>query len=203
MVAERRGELPIELKSALENYAISFLRQGRQEWDEPHSRAVVHYAGEIAKAEGLDSLVLVSAAWLHDIDYYRMLKEGESEQYEEVMDRKKAHMVNGARMAEDFLNRPEIQPFYTPEQRERVVHLVSVHDKIEELREIDEIALMEADTLGAIDVARVKPTFDKVNVRKYIENDLTLRRYGRFLTTTGVNLFNQLFPKFEAYFKRT
>ena len=201
MSPETTAELPADLKSALESYALGFLRQGRQEWDEPHTRAVVYYAEEIARKEGLDTLVLVSAAWLHDIGYFGMFKEGESEQYEQVMDRKKAHMEVGAKMAEDFLKRPEIQSFYTPEQRDRVVHLVSVHDKIEELREIDEIALMEADTLGAIDTERVKPTFDKENARKYIENDLTLRRYGRFLTITGVNLFNQLFPKFEAYFK--
>jgi putative nucleotidyltransferase with HDIG domain len=201
MTLERTAEPPVDLRLALENYALGFLRQGR-EWDEPHTRAVVHYAGEIAKAEGLDILVLVSAAWLHDIGYYRMFEEGESRQYEQVMDRKKTHMVNGAKMAADFLNRSEIQPFYTPEQRERVVHLVSVHDNIEELREIDEIAFMEADTLGAIDTERVKPTFDKENAWKYVENDLMLRRYPRFLTKTGVALFNQIFSKFEAYFNR-
>jgi len=203
MTPETTAELPVGLESALENYALGFLRQGRKEWDEPHSRAVVYYAGEIAKAEGLDSLVLVTAAWLHDIGYYGMFKQGESEQYDNVMDRKKAHMVNGARLAADFLRRPEIQIFYTPEQMEYIVYLVSVHDKIEELQDLEEIALMEADTLGAIDIDRVKPTFDKENAEKYINNDLTLRRFPRFLTVTGIKLFNQLFPKFEAYFKQS
>ena len=201
MTPERTAELPVGLESALENYALGFLRQGRQEWDEPHTRAVVYYAKEIAKAEGLNALVLISAAWLHDIGYYGMFEQDESRRYDSVMDRKTAHMVNGARLAEEFLSKPEIKPFYTPEQIEMIVHLVAVHDNIEELWGLEDIALMEADTLGAIDVARVKPTFDKENARKYINNDLTLRRYSRFLTTTGVNLFNQLFPKFEAYFK--
>lgn len=201
MSPERTTELPVELTQALENYALSFLRQGRREWDEPHTRAVVYYAELIAKKEGLDILVLVSAAWLHDIGYFGLFKPGESEKYEEVMDRKKAHMVEGAKMAAEFLNRPEIQGFYTPQQRERIVHLVRIHDKLEAQREVDEFALMEADTLGAIDITRVKPTFDKEDARKYIVKDLTLRRYGKFVTMTGVNLFNELLPKFEAYFK--
>lgn len=201
MTSERTTELPFGLKSALESYALGFLRQGRQEWDEPHSRAVVYYAAEIAKAEGLDSLVLVSAAWLHDIGYFGLFREGESEKYDQVMDRKTAHMFEGARLAVEFLKRPEIQSFYTLEQIDRIVHLVLVHDKIEELGEIDEIALMEADTLGAIDVERVKPTFDKENAEKYINNDLTLRRLPRFQTSTGIKFFSRLFPKFEVYFK--
>jgi len=117
------------------------------------------------------------------------------------MDRKTAHMFEGARLAVEFLKRPEIQPFYTLEQIDRIVHLVLVHDKIEELQDLEEIALMEADTLGAIDIDRVKPTFDKENAEKYINNDLTLRRFPRFLTGTGIKFFNQLSPKFEAYFK--
>ena len=80
MSAERVSEIPQDLETALENYALGFLRRGRQDWDEPHTRAVVYYAGEIAKAEGLDSLVLVSAAWLHDIGYYGMFKQDESKQ---------------------------------------------------------------------------------------------------------------------------
>lgn len=80
MSAERVSEIPQDLETALENYALGFLRQGRQEWDEPHTRAVVYYAGEIAKAEGLDALVLVTAAWLHDIGYYGMFKQDESKQ---------------------------------------------------------------------------------------------------------------------------
>lgn len=201
MIAEREKEIPQDLRTTLENYALGFLRQGRKDWDEPHTRAVVYYAELIARKEGLDVLVLVSAAWLHDIGYYGQFKPGESEQFGEVMDRKKAHMVEGAKMAEDFLKRPEIQPFYTQEQRDRVVHLVSVHDKIEELREIDEIALMEADTLGAIDIERVKPTFNKEDGRKYIAYELTIRRFGALLTKTGVELYYKLFPKFDAYFK--
>src|SRR3990167_7642145 len=121
MAPERNLEIPQSLESALESYALGFLRQGRKEWDEPHTRAVVYYAGEIAKAEGLDALVLVTAAWLHDIGYYGMFKQDESRQYDTVMDRKTAHMVNGARLAEEFLKRPDIQPFYTPGQIEMII----------------------------------------------------------------------------------
>lgn len=192
--------LPSELQVDLEEYALGYLRQGRKDWDEPHTRAVVYHAYQIAQKEGLDPLVLVTTAWLHDIGYHALFEAGQSNKYEEVMDRKKAHMVNGAKLAAAFLQRPEIQPHYTPEQVERIVHLVSIHDEIESLTDKDEIAFMEADTLGAIDISRVTPTFDKESARKYIGKDLMLRRFPRFLTRTGISTFARLLPPFEAFF---
>jgi len=192
---------PVILMNLLESYANKFLSKGR-EWDVPHTKAVVHYAGRIAESEGLDVLVLVTTAWLHDTGYYALFEGDQSRQYEAVMDRKTAHMLNGARLAREFLEQPHIKDFYIEEQIERIVHLVSIHDKVEELSTKEEIAFMEADTLGAIDVSRVTPTFDRVNAAKYTNNDLLGRRFPKFKTSTGIGLFQELLPKFIAYFDK-
>lgn len=165
-----------ELEEAVESFALQFLSKGREGWDEPHTRAVVYYATKIAEANGLDVSVLKTAAWLHDVGYYALFEDSSSKNYDSVMDKKAAHMVNGARLAEEFLSKPEVKDFYTEAQKARVIHLVGVHDKIEELKDDDEIALMEADTLGAIDISKVATTFNKESAMKYIEKDLMGRR---------------------------
>lgn len=197
MVQER--DLPEVLVDQLENYATGFLSKGREEWDIPHTKAVVHHIEQIANAEGLDVLVLITTGWLHDIGYYALFEDEESKQYGHIMDKKAMHMINGARLAEDFFKLPSVKDFYTQEQMKRVIHLVSVHDKIEELKDPDEIAFMEADTLGAIDVSKVTPTFNKQDAKKYIDGLLSRRR-PRFQTATGINAFNELFPNFLAHF---
>lgn len=195
-----RNSFPQELEREIENFALQFLRKGRVEWDEPHTRAVVYYAGEIAKSEGLDGLVLMTTAWMHDIGYYALFESDDSKNYDSVMDKKAAHMVNGARLAGEFLARPEIGIHFSEEQKERIVHLVSVHDKIEDLTGDDEIALMEADTLGAIDISRVATTFNKESAMKYIEKDLMGRRYLKFKTEIGKKYFAELLGSFKAQF---
>lgn len=200
MTIENKLEIPRELEIKTEEFALGFLRQGRKEWDEPHTRAVVFYAGEIAKSEGLDVLVLKTAAQLHDIGYYGLFSGDESKNLGEVMDRKTMHMINGAKLAKEFLDKPEISGYYTEGQKEEIVHLVSVHDKIEELTTRNELALMEADTLGAIDIDRVATTFGKEDGRKYTEGELLRRRYSKFATETGIHFFNKVFPTFAKQF---
>lgn len=187
-----------DLFKQAENYAMQFLANGREEWDIPHTKAVVYYTQVIAEATDADAPVLVTAAWLHDIGYYGQFN-GDSGQLGTVMDKKAKHMIAGAQMAKNFVDRSEIQAILSQEQRDRIVHLVSIHDKLEELTDLDEIILMEADTLGAIDVSRVKPSYDLPNREKYIAGDLSQRRIPRFQTEKGKSLLTDLLPKFIAY----
>ncbi|MEK7524874.1 MAG: HD domain-containing protein [Patescibacteria group bacterium] len=113
----------------IESYALQFLKKGREDWDVPHTRAVVFYAERLAKAADLDVLVLVTTAWLHDVGYFGLFGDGDSSQLTQV---------------------------------EQIVHLVSVHDNLKELQTLEEFVFMEADTLGAIDLARVVPTFAEI-----------------------------------------
>ncbi len=200
MTIENKPIIPQELEIKIEEFALGFLRQGRKEWDEPHTRAVAFYVEEIAKSEGLDTLVLKTAAWLHDTGYIGLFDGNESKNLGQVMDRKTMHMINGAKYAKEFLDKPEISGYYTEDQKERIVHLISIHDKIEELTELDEIVLMEADTLGAIDISRVSTTFNKEDVMKYIEKELMSRRYPKFKTEMGRSLFQKLLVPFKKQF---
>lgn len=199
MTAEREV-FPQELEQKIEAYALQFLSQGRIGWDEPHTRSVVHYAGEIASQEGFDVLVFRTVGWLHDIGYFAMFDGASSDSYDDVKDKKAAHMINGARLAQEFLNREDISPFYTDDQKDKIIHLVSVHDKVRELITDEEIAFMEADTLGAIDLSRATPTFDKENGQKYIRG-LMVKRAPRFKTETGKKYFNELLGPFMQYFE--
>lgn len=182
----------------IEQYACQFLSQGRKDWDEPHTRSVVYYARKIATAEGADVLVAASAAWLHDIGYFGLFEGDSSKQHAEIKARKEQHMIRGAQMSQELFARPEMQRRVSTQQAERIVHLVKVHDEVEKLSALDEVIMMEADTLGAIDVTRVRPTFNYANAMRYMEG-LTQRRIPRFITTTGRDLAANLLPKFEAY----
>lgn len=196
--------MPLEnhIMKSVEAYADQFLSEGRKGWDMPHTRAVVHYARELAISEGQDILVLETAAWFHDIGYFGLFNENDSEQNTSMKVRKLLHMERGAQFTKDFLNKPKISTAYTSKQRERIIHLVGVHDKVTELRDLDELILMEADTLGQIDIARVTPTFDYNNAMKYIKNGLEAKRIPRFTTELGKNYLEQLLPEFLLYFTK-
>lgn len=205
MSQQNEAEEPL---AQVEQYALEFLRQGRPQWDEPHTRAVVDYAKELvqaarkelAQAAQVDELVVLTAAWLHDIGYFGLFEGPTSGGYQAVSAQKALHMEVGARLADEFLRRPDVAGFYTREQRQRVVHLVRVHDLLEQLEALDEIVLMEADTLGALDVRRVTPTFDYESGRRHLE-EVRIRRAPRFQTALGKRYLEEVLPLRVAYFE--
>ena len=185
------------LPQSLEDYAMEFLKEGREGWDVPHTRSVVEYARQIAFVEKLDVKVLEATAWLHDVGYYQLF-DGDSNSPEDIKKRKPQHMENSARVAKEFLERPENANTYTPEQKERIIHLIRVHDTLDVLKNPDEIAFMEADTLGMIDVRRVTPTFTDDKWQQHVKG-VKLRRISRFQTETGKKLAQEVLPFAEAY----
>lgn len=200
-MTSERNIIPQELVSETEFFALQYLKFGRKDWDEPHTRAVVHYAGILSGLYGLDQKVIVTAAWLHDTGYFVLFEGENSDDYLTIKNNKEAHMERGAKLARTFLETPEIAEYFTDEQKERVIHLVSVHDKIEELKDMDEIVLMEADTLGAIDIGKVATTFDKESGRRYLKG-LYERRVPKFRTELGIKYFASLIEPFKAQFKQ-
>lgn len=107
-------------------------------------------------------------------------------------------MKQSAQYVEKFLNRPDIIDRYAPLQRERIIHLVSVHDNVKELHDKDELILMEADTLGALDASRVKPTFTYERGMTYLRENIAAYRVPRFVTEKG----KQLLPVAMEYFRK-
>jgi putative nucleotidyltransferase with HDIG domain len=196
---ERLRQFP---RIQLERYATSVLQDGRKDWDIPHTRAVEFHATTIAERENLDITVMRTVAWLHDLGYYKQFNSSDSSQYDQVLEKKAAHMIYGSEMARQFLNQPEISCFYNSDQIELICHLISVHDKLEQLQSRYEIAFMEADTLGAIDINRVKPSFGVESGWAYIKKDLYGRRLPRFKTRIGIRFASILLPRFIEYFKQ-
>lgn len=192
-------EMPLQLEEKIREFVIPKLERGRKGWDREHTVAVVDYVRRISEQEGEDVLVLTTSAWFHDIGYAELFGEEGSQDLKNIRLKKDDHMENGKAIVSEFLSRPEIAKYYTKEQIERIIHLVSVHDKVEELKDKDEIILMEADTLGVIDISRVKPTFDEKDIYQYTFR-LNRNRFPRFETDEGKRLKDKLYPKFLEYF---
>jgi hypothetical protein len=165
------------LKSAI----FPELESGRPNWDKPHTEAVVFYLKEILNCENLnlDEDVLIIAAYAHDWGYSGLFKNGEEINYDQILDMKEEHARIGAIKISKLLKN-QIFDFLSQEQKERIIHLVFVHDRLNELKDIDEITLMEADTLGGLDINFIIPTIDRESNKRYLEM-VKNKRLGLFI----------------------
>lgn len=197
--------LPPQVMETVDAYAHEFLKKGRGDFDPTHTEAAVYYALVIGSYYGLDLTVLYTAARLHDIGYAGQADDGQLIAYEAVQAAKGAHMEVGEERAEEFLNRDDIRDHFTQAQKYLIVHLVLVHDNVEDLKTLYEIIIMEADTLAAIslnalDHITVITTFGYPDGKRYIEKDLLGRRHPQFKTYPGKLFFEVLSPEFEKYY---
>ena len=110
-------------------------------------------------------------------------------------------MIVGAEYARTFLDKPENTIHYSDAQATRVVHLVSVHDKVDQLKSPDEVAFGVVDTLAAIDVSCAKPTFGYEEYKKYMAGSLE-RRKRLIQSPLAKELFAQLLPAFITHFEK-
>ena len=173
-----------EIEKYLKARILPDLERGRPNFDRPHTLAVVYWLKQIIKHNpelNLDKLVLLIAAYAHDWGYADMFRQGRKAQYNEVQKAKVKHMKLGAAKLQKLLD-DKFFSFLTEKQKKRCLHLVAVHDNLNILKDSDELVLMEADTLGALDVNFVKPTFDFQSNQKYME-EVTKKRLPKFITT--------------------
>lgn len=191
-----------KLEQFLQSKIFPDLEKGDLKWDKPHTQAVIHYVKEIIKHSAelnLDLTVLLIAAYAHDWGYSKFYKPGESLSYGEYSEAKKQHMEIGSEMVTELLE-DEVFNFLSDEQKQRIIHLVSIHDKAEDLKENDELVLMEADVLGALDTDFVQPTFDKESNAKVIES-IRKRKFSRFINNYSKQQFDILLKKRQDYYK--
>jgi len=184
------------------NHAKQFLEQGRYDWDLPHTKSVIYYAYNIAKKENADIKVLTIAAMFHDVGYFKLFEKGTSNNAVTISKNKKRHMVNGAKIVNKFFadNKNFFKNHLTKQQQKRIEHLVLRHDEVLDLKDNDEVILMEADTLGAVDVTRLKPNFEIESAKKYIKG-FHNKRVKMFKTETGKNYLKILLPNFYKFYK--
>ena len=186
-------KLEKELEEKVKAEAIRHLERGKPGWDTPHTLASVYWMRQLIKGEGGDERILVTAIYLHDIGYSPKFKKDYT--YEEVKADKHKHMVVGAREAEKILRKLH----YSSEEIKEIVHLVGMHDKLDEVKTSNDILVMEADSLAQIDRKRVKPTFNREDYIEYIK-DFEKERAPRFKTETGKKHLKLLLMKAKAYF---
>lgn len=177
------------------------LEKGRPAFDKPHTLAVVHWLKRIIKYVpelNLDKNVLLISAYAHDWGYAEMFSQGQQLQYADVKNAKVEHMRLGASKLRSLLN-DIFFSFLTDKQKKRCVHLVAVHDSLDDLKNRDEFVLMEADTLGGLDVNLVKPTFDFESNEKYILS-VKEKREPKFITEFGKRAVKTLIQRRIEYY---
>ncbi len=162
--------------------------QGRKDYDKPHTEAVVYWLKELlARLDNLDGFdspdldpaVLITAAYAHDWGYAGLFADADSRWLNNIIDRKKLHMQRGAEKIEQLLYQ-RLNNYFTDRQKWRIVHLVAVHDQVRELKDEDELLLMEADTLGMLDVERVTPTLSPADEKRFMQHSIYKLRLPRF-----------------------
>jgi len=192
----------IKLEKYLKEKILPDLVKSRNGFDKIHTLEVVDWLKQIIEHNPnlkLDKDVLLIAAYAHDWGYSDVFLEGELMQFEKVENAKKLHMELGAQKLEKLL-KDKFFSFLTNEQKEHSIHLVAVHDKKFELKDVDELVLMEADMLSSLDVNTEKPIFDAESNQKFMEAMLTTR-IPKFITEFSKNEAKILIKKRKDYYK--
>jgi len=92
--------------------------------------------------------------------------------------------------------------FLVDNQKKRCIHLVAVHDKLDKLKDNDEFVLMEADTLGGLDMNLIKPTFDFESNERYMRG-VKEKRVPKFITNFSKETVKGLIQgRMDYYSKR-
>jgi hypothetical protein len=173
------------------------LSKGDPLWDVPHTTAVVHHLKQILKAspdlKEVNSAVAIIAAYGHDWGYSAFYKSGQSLTKEEYMEAKKTHAEIACKKMGDLLNN-DIYLELNQKQKDRILHLILVHDQLDILKDKDELVLMEADTLGGLDTDFVTSNWTKEQNIRHLEV-VRERRLPKFITQWGKTEFEKCFVK--------
>jgi hypothetical protein len=176
--------IPQRVEQVLRQIILKDLaNKGRPNWDRPHTEAVVYWMKHLLtelNSPTLNSKVLIAAAYAHDWGYMDLFAEGKTLTIQEVLPMKKQHMKRGAEMIERLLYQ-RLSSSFSEAEILRVAHLVGVHDKVRELKDEDELLLMECDTLGMIDDKRVPPTLLPKDRERFLEKSIFNLRLPRFI----------------------
>ena len=189
------------LEKYLQEKIFPELETGRPGIDRPHTEGVVYHLKRIINNTpelNLDKPVLLIAAYAHDWGYAKLFKAGQALQMADVANAKNEHMIKGSQLVTSLVQDPFFN-FLSDEQKTRAIHLVEVNDKLEILKDFDELVLMEADTLGGLDTSFYQPTFNKESNDKYMQNVLE-KRFPKFITTFGKQEFPRLFKMRQDFY---
>jgi len=191
------------LESLIANQILPELKLGRQDFDLPHTLAVVYWMKHLLQTEAsnLNHKVMIVSAYAHDWGYVGLFNKPESANNPKIIAQKKAdHMTIGAKRITNLLASQFNQEFSSNEIT-KIANLVIKHDLVETLQTEEEITLMEADTLGMLDVTRVKPTFNKQDNKQFIDQQIYARRLPKFIHPIAKQKARKLANKRLKYYQ--
>lgn len=191
-----------EIERVLQDTILPDLKKGRQDFDLPHTQAVVFWMKDLLTySPHLNAKVMITAAYAHDWGYIGLFDGVDSNDIEVIRTRKPLHMERGSQMITKLIDEKLSNHFSAPEKKQ-VAHLVLMHDKLEKLHDEDELLLMEADTLGMIDADRVTPTFSAEDNDGFIEREIRGRRFPRFIHQRAMAVSNELLQKRIDFYEK-
>ncbi|MFA6268813.1 MAG: HD domain-containing protein [archaeon] len=192
----------MKLSSSNENALLGEIKKifVSDSWDYSHTLSAVKWIKEIIRYEGGNEKILITTMYLHDIGYFGALKENYT--LDERIEAKKKHMFVGADMARGILSKLD----YSPEEINKIVHLIEVHDNLDGSKSNNESKVIEADSLAQIDYI-VGNNFGEKDFAKYVRI-FEKKRFPRIITSIGKKIFevlaheNKLFLKYTSLFKK-
>lgn len=183
------------LEYFLKEKILPDLRDGRPN-DEPHTLLVVKQLKKILKSAPelkLDWEVLIIAGYAHDWGYTNLLDKSVVVRLEHLGAIKDTHMIIGSEKLSELLQNSFFDEL-TKEQKLRAVYLVGIHDKLSELKDNDELALMEADSLGGMDPEVMGVFADNESEERYLTKSRNLR-FSKFITEYSKQEYERLYQK--------
>lgn len=200
-----------KIETTLRQIILKDLEKGRKEFDRPHTEAVVFWMKHLltsdsqvvahVKNKTINPKVMITAAYAHDWGYIGLFENTNSSSFEAIKKRKQLHMKRGSAMIEQLLY-SRLAKQFTDAEILQVSHLVSVHDKIEQLKTEPELLLMEADTLGMLDISRVKPSFSKKDNDNFMKTGVYGRRLPAFKHSYALEIAHKLASQREEYYSQ-
>ncbi|MFH1956643.1 MAG: HD domain-containing protein [Patescibacteria group bacterium] len=191
------------LEKYLKEKILPDLEKSRGGFDKIHTLEVVAWLKQIINHNPelkLNKAVLLIAAYAHDWGYADIFRDGQVMNFEMIENAKKLHMELGAKKIQILLD-DNFFSFLTNAQKSRCIHLVAVHDKKFEIKDVDELVLMEADMLSALDVNTNKPVLDVESNKRFMEAMLTTR-IPKFITEFSKNEAKRLIQTRKDYYKK-
>jgi len=192
-----------KLEKYLKEKILPDLEKSRGGFDKIHTLETACWLKQIISHNPklkLDKTVLLIAAYAHDWGYSNIFKDGQVMNFKLVADAKKLHMELGEKKIKALL-KDNFFSFLTATQKSRCIHLVAIHDKKFELKDTDELILMEADMLSGLEVNTGKPVFDAKSNKKFMKVMLTAR-IPKFITSFSKIKAKKLIKARENYYKK-
>lgn len=177
------------------------LEKSRGGFDRIHTLEIVEWIKRIIDHNPqlhLDRDILIIASYAHDWGYAGLFKDGEVMDSDKIENAKKLHMEIGAKKIQELLEGEKFI-FLADKRKERCIHLVEVHDKKHEIKDVDELILAEADMLSGIDINTEKPILDSESNKDFMDSLLNTR-LPKFITEYSKKEAKRLIQERNVYY---